>query len=219
MCLPAARPAARRRAGYGLPAVLTAAFSSAVRESTGRFSLSTSLALTLIRSRCSRTARTPTSQAQRPRPLLVTGACSRRLLTCPFDRRSAIGCRLSFHLGLQREQGDESAASARSPVRPSPRLRQHSAMTRAPMAGPARRYKSAPRRFLVPPRPPSAIRTAKVSRSIRTPARAAKPCARSGSNMVRNESISEAELNGRLGSWLGERAAQRPSTWKIGSAS
>ena len=37
--------------------------------------------------------------------------------------------------------------------------------------------------------------------------------------MVRSDSSSEAALNGRVGSCVGERAAQRPSAWKIGSLS
>ena len=49
--------------------------------------------------------------------------------------------------------------------------------------------------------------------------RAAKPSARAGSSMVRRDSSSEAVPNGRLGSWEGERDAQRPSAWKIASLS
>ena len=37
--------------------------------------------------------------------------------------------------------------------------------------------------------------------------------------MVRSDSNREAALNGSVGSWVGERAAQRPSAWKIGSLS
>ena len=31
--------------------------------------------------------------------------------------------------------------------------------------------------------------------------------------------MSDTALSGRLGSWRGERAAQRPSAWKIGALS
>lgn len=43
--------------------------------------------------------------------------------------------------------------------------------------------------------------------------------ARDASSMVRIDSINDVALIGRLGSWAGERAAQRPSAWKIGSLS
>ena len=43
--------------------------------------------------------------------------------------------------------------------------------------------------------------------------------ARTGSSIVRSDSSRDAALNGRVGSWDGERAAQRPSAWKIGSLS
>ena len=43
--------------------------------------------------------------------------------------------------------------------------------------------------------------------------------AASRSSIVRSERTSEAALNGRVGSWTGERAAQRPRAWKMGSLS
>ena len=42
---------------------------------------------------------------------------------------------------------------------------------------------------------------------------------RRGSSMVRNDRNSEVALSGRLGSCSDERAAHRPSVWKIGSLS
>ena len=45
------------------------------------------------------------------------------------------------------------------------------------------------------------------------------PAARAGSSMVRSESSREAALKGSVGSWKGERAAQRPRSRMIGSAS
>ena len=49
--------------------------------------------------------------------------------------------------------------------------------------------------------------------------RARRPRARTGSIMVRKDRNSDTALSGRLGSWAGERAAQRPRVWKIGSLS
>jgi hypothetical protein len=49
--------------------------------------------------------------------------------------------------------------------------------------------------------------------------RAASSPARPASSIVRSESSSEAALKGSVGSCSGERAAQRPSAWKIGSLS
>jgi hypothetical protein len=46
-----------------------------------------------------------------------------------------------------------------------------------------------------------------------------KPLARSGSSIVRRDRKNDAALNGKVGSCAGERAAQRPRAWKIGSLS
>ena len=66
---------------------------------------------------------------------------------------------------------------------------------------------------------PSCTATAKLSSPNRKASRPSKAPARPGSNIVRNDSSSDAAESGSVGSWVGERAAHRPRTWKIGSLS
>ena len=54
---------------------------------------------------------------------------------------------------------------------------------------------------------------------MRNPMRAEKLSALAALNIVRRDMMSELVLKASVGSWVGERAAQRPSAWKMGSAS